>query len=850
MTRLTRTGLFAFLLLAAPASAQVTGLSEWSLYLDPGHSQTENQGIYGYSEAEKVLRVGLALREMLLGRTDIDTVYIVRTNDQQQVSLRQRADQANGLGADFFHSIHSDAGPPEINRVFALYGGWRDASTGAIVEKSPQGGARMGGEMMTSHSVAMRLPLLNRNRTDGSIADRPFGIVSACDVSFQRPCLFVNRETTMASVLTESGYHTNPRQNTLNMNADWKRLEAQGFYWAILDWHEIPRTTHRIATGIVTDVESGRPINGATVTASGQTYTTDTYESLFSRYSNDPDELANGFYYLEDVPAGTLTVTAEAEGYESASVQVTVQDTTFTFADLALVSTVPPVVVDADPEAGEDGHPVTDPIRLEFSRPLDAATAEPAFSLVPTAGGDPVAGTIAFERNGYELVFTPDAPLAARTDYTLTLAASATTANGNALDGDSDGTAGSDFVLTFVSSFPDTSAPRLSASDPSPNSQGSELQPVVTVTFNEEIDPATLDGRVVLEINGGATVAGAFVHELAGVVGETPDARSTVSFAPNAPLAADTRYRFAIESGVEDRFGNASTSPYAFSFTTGSSEPSVRVLEDFEGSSVSDDWWVPQQSGSTAGIETDSTSVAASDRSYPLGGDTSMRIDFGWSDGASSWLIRECFGGCSPSHSFTSAETLRLRVFGDGTGVLFRFAVDDGTSGIEVSPWTAVDWYGWRTVTWDLDADGFGSWIGNGTWDSPSQLRMESLQLGYDGAGARFGELYVDDLAVLRPGSVSADEAPVDGLLQVDPVSPNPAGTAARVRIALGQPATVTAEVFNAIGQRVAVLADRQQATAGPLDWEIPVRRLAVGTYVVRITADGEQTVTSFVVAR
>ena len=46
------------------------------------HSRTENQGLYNYSEAEKVLRIGLALREMLLTTTDIDTVYLSRDNDQ------------------------------------------------------------------------------------------------------------------------------------------------------------------------------------------------------------------------------------------------------------------------------------------------------------------------------------------------------------------------------------------------------------------------------------------------------------------------------------------------------------------------------------------------------------------------------------------------------------------------------------------------------------------------------------------------------------------------------------------------------------------------------------------------
>lgn len=77
--------LFAFILFLSPLQAQeVTGLDGFSLFLDPGHSQTENQGLYNYSEAQKVLRVGLALREMLLTQTDIDTVYISRTNDSQQ----------------------------------------------------------------------------------------------------------------------------------------------------------------------------------------------------------------------------------------------------------------------------------------------------------------------------------------------------------------------------------------------------------------------------------------------------------------------------------------------------------------------------------------------------------------------------------------------------------------------------------------------------------------------------------------------------------------------------------------------------------------------------------------------
>ena len=101
--------IFYFFLLVACADAQVKGLKGWNIVLDPGHSQKENMGIYNYSEAEKNVRVALALRELLLQTTDIDTVYLTRTDDRQLVGLTQRSDYANSLGAAWFHSIHSNA---------------------------------------------------------------------------------------------------------------------------------------------------------------------------------------------------------------------------------------------------------------------------------------------------------------------------------------------------------------------------------------------------------------------------------------------------------------------------------------------------------------------------------------------------------------------------------------------------------------------------------------------------------------------------------------------------------------------------------------------------------------------
>ena len=115
--------LLYFFLILGIHNAQVTGLNGWDLFIDPGHSQDENMGINGYSEAKEVLQVGLELMDILNSQSDIDTVYISRTNDNQSVSLYQRTNYANTVSASWFHSIHSDASSnTNTNRTLLLWG--------------------------------------------------------------------------------------------------------------------------------------------------------------------------------------------------------------------------------------------------------------------------------------------------------------------------------------------------------------------------------------------------------------------------------------------------------------------------------------------------------------------------------------------------------------------------------------------------------------------------------------------------------------------------------------------------------------------------------------------------------
>ena len=66
----------------------------------------------------------------------------------------------------------------------------------------------------------------------------------------------------------------------------------------------------------------------------GQVDTTDTWASLFHQYSSDPNLLRNGFYYFEDIPAGTHQLQVTADGYDLYTADVTMADTFFTFKDV------------------------------------------------------------------------------------------------------------------------------------------------------------------------------------------------------------------------------------------------------------------------------------------------------------------------------------------------------------------------------------------------------------------------------------------------------------------------------------------------------------------------------------
>ena len=832
------------LLMTAPSGkTQVTGLEDWSLYIDQGHSQTQNMGLYNYSEAEKVLRVGLILRDMLQEQTDIGAVYTARTNDQQNVSLSERTTHANNTGADFYYSIHSDAGPPSVNSTLMLFGGWRE--DGQSVEKTPKGGKLFGDIMHVVLTDAMRIG--SRPSPDTRLAwyDRTFYQGFPHEHDNKWPYLHVNRVTTMASLLSEAGFHTNPTQQMRNVNSEWHRLEAMAAFWTILEFHELERPDVGILTGFLTDSQNGELINGAWVIVDGDTlYTTDTYESLFHKYSNDPEEMRNGFYYVDGLePGSSFDVTFGSPDHFDSTITVTLETLDFTFVDVQLESSMSPRVVSAEAYTPMNALVPGDEIEVRFSRIPDPETLQGAIFFTPE---------VDFEyswKNEFTLVITTDS-LAHETEYLLTITDEVLDKfNGNALDGDGNRLPGGNYELVIMTDEPDTDPPALVAKYPTEDEPATTLRPVIRLVYDETVDVGSLS-RDAVQLYGpvtsnGNSVQGSLVRGTVQL--STVGRQSILQFFPETDLENKATYRVQVQSGLTDRFGNP-TEAYSYYIETDALEILAQPVIDNFNSGISG-WWVPQQSGSTAGIITEETERAHETRivNYASGSTGSMRLSYGWEEGAPLHLIRLYLSPtASQNRRFSNDYVVQAYIYGDGSGNRIRFMLRDGAGQLEGSEWYTIDWIGWKLVEWDLQNDPVVGWV-NGDGVLTGQLYTDSFQMTTGtGQYAPTGTIYIDDYQIVQydrePTSATDPVADLPQQYKLEQNYPNPFNPTTLIGYELPARSEVRLEVFDMLGRRVAVLVDGV-VDAGSHQVSFDAAQLSSGVYIYKLQA-GSQTIT------
>lgn len=730
-----RKGTFAIALcaMAVPAFAQettspsVTGWGDWKLFLDPGHSGTENQGLWGYSEAEKTLSIALTIKEYLTTYTDMpaDNLMLCREDANTTVDLGERSDMANAWGADFYYSIHSDASGNN-NTTVTLFGGWM--KDGVEVEKTPNGGKAYGEILNPNLTNAMKKFACTGTR--GNYYDRCYYYPGQTTHANQYPYLSVNRESNMASLLSEGGYHTIAAQQQLNINNEYKRIEALAAFQSLLKFHGMDVPAQTMLAGVITNSENQVPINGVTVTVDGKTYTTDTWESVFNRFTKNENLIHNGFYFFEGLTAGqTYEVTFSADGFDPVTQNVTIleggQGETadfITVANVEMTNNAPAKVDGISISDAENVSPVY-PITITFSRNMDKESVEQAISI-----NNKGELSLSWE-NDYTLILDVSKllPLWA---YKITISGdiAKNSQTQQLLDGDGDGVAGGDYVLNITMAEPDETPATVVSTYPAADATAVYTQrPPIRIEFSETLnwnDDKYTDIITVTDKDNNV-YEGTMTHTV------IRDA-SVLHFYFNEDLPLDKCFLVTIKGGIPDLSGNL-TEDYSFRFLSEyRTKTEANVLFALDSA---DGFWAPNGSGSTSGLTDEGNSFTTTDitPSKAVSGAAKLTYSFDPDFADGIWQIREY----TPTQSGVNANRsdnkyiLSFWLYGDGSNNGVSAMLRINASELKFTdPITTIDFRGWTLVTWDLANDPFQAFTGEAT--EMSQWRFDSFLIKHE----------------------------------------------------------------------------------------------------------------------
>ena len=250
----------------------------------------------------------------------------------------------------------------------------------------------------------------------------------------------------------------------------------------------------------------------------------------------------------------------------------------------------------------------------------------------------------------------------------------------------------------------------------------------------------------------------------------------------------------------------------SFSFQTRNFDIEINEIDNLE-QGIGANWWGPQSSGSTTGIIPDSTWMQPNSQILSLlyESSQSMEISYGWDLSDNDWLIRVYLSGGPPRDViFNDSETMQAYVFGDGSGNKFRFCVDDNlpstsSSNHEVSPWYIIDWVGWKLISWDMDVDGTGEWIGDGNLNG--NMRFDSFQMSFTEGQSQFGSIYIDDLSIINNIDLSTTGVnDYPSQISLGKNFPNPFNMSTEISFTVDKERAVQLFIYDLIGNTIAEL--------------------------------------------
>lgn len=218
----------------------------------------------------------------------------------------------------------------------------------------------------------------------------------------------------------------------------------------------------------------------------------------------------------------------------------------FTTGSAALIT--PPSVSATDPLNAATGVPINQKIAAMFSVSMDASSIT-ASTFTLKIGATPVSGFVSY--SGLSALFAPTANLEPNTAYTATITTGAKDLAGNTL--------ASNYVFTFTTGAAIVvTPPVISSTDPSNLETGVAVNQKIAATFSKTMDASTITTASFTLMQGSTFVSGTVSY-----IG------TTAIYSPTSNLTLSTTYTATITTLAKDLAGNALSSNYVWTFTTG-----------------------------------------------------------------------------------------------------------------------------------------------------------------------------------------------------------------------------------------------------------------------------------------
>lgn len=204
-------------------------------------------------------------------------------------------------------------------------------------------------------------------------------------------------------------------------------------------------------------------------------------------------------------------------------------------------------VSSVSPADGATGVGTNTKVVAAFNKAVDASTIDTFSFVIGVVGEASVPGAVVFHEATNTAIFTPAVgnDFSANSNYRATITTAVKDQAGTRL--------ANDFIWDFTTgSGPDNTAPTLQSSYPANNAIDVPRDRTISATFDEALDPATINSdNFTLNVAGGGA-------SIPGVVSYVPGT-NTAFFNPSTDLDANQDYTVTLTSGVQDatRDGNA-----------------------------------------------------------------------------------------------------------------------------------------------------------------------------------------------------------------------------------------------------------------------------------------------------